>query len=568
MTDSNFTPEELAEANAQFEEWQKLDGSEPVDFDELESKLNSELEEQMADLEGIELDREKIGNPDSIGETIMNVVWEQIRNQVAKVAGDDFIEENYGLSLDLRNSAHIQTTENFKDGKIATHNQSIDYQKRYDGWQAKFQRNPDGSIATEHARITGEVQPKLTKDARKYLDGPKGSASMHMDHTVPAAEIIRDPAINAHLSPEEQSSFAIGDKNYKPLDAAANESKRDSKMTDWLDYERNGKKPADRFNIDEEELRERDKIAREELERLKKEGEERSIKTGKQSQKEEALRAGSKALRAVVMSLLTDLIKDIIRHLIKWFKSGKRKLDTFFKSVKKAIKSFVSNLKERLVNTIDTFFTTIIAAIWKPIVGVIKKAWMLLKQGYSSLKNAITYLKDPANKTKSFSIRMMEVGKIVIAGLTAGGAILLSEVIEKGLMTIPFLAIEIPLIGSIASLAGIFLGALVSGLIGALALNMIDRMIARQLKKENDRQQLSKGNEVLDTQDKLIIVVKKQVRKKKKNVATALVQRHHAAGQYFNDMQDAISENTKSSKNLHDSVEDTNNDINNILKTI
>ena len=105
----------------QLDEWAELD-CDAVDFDELESKLDSELEEQMADLEGLEVDREQIGNPDTIGHTIMNVVWEQFINQVGVVAGEDFVKENRGLTLDLRDSAHIQTTDNFAKGKIATHN--------------------------------------------------------------------------------------------------------------------------------------------------------------------------------------------------------------------------------------------------------------------------------------------------------------------------------------------------------------------------------------------------------------------------------------------------------------
>ena len=71
----------------QLEEWAKLD-TDSIDFDDLESKLDSELEEQMADLEGLEADREKIGNPDTIGHTVMNVVWEQFINQVGVVAGE------------------------------------------------------------------------------------------------------------------------------------------------------------------------------------------------------------------------------------------------------------------------------------------------------------------------------------------------------------------------------------------------------------------------------------------------------------------------------------------------
>lgn len=101
----------------QLQEWAKLD-CDSMNFDELEKKLNSELEEQMADLKGLELDREKIGNPDTIGHTVMNVVWEQFINQVGVIAGEEFIKENRGLTLDLRDSAHIQTTENFEKGNL------------------------------------------------------------------------------------------------------------------------------------------------------------------------------------------------------------------------------------------------------------------------------------------------------------------------------------------------------------------------------------------------------------------------------------------------------------------
>lgn len=145
----------MNENKNQLDEWAELE-CDAVNFDELESKLESELEGQMTELEGLEIDREKIGSPDSIGETVMNVVWEQFINQIGVTAGEDFIKENRGLNLDLRDSAHIQTTENFADGKIATHNDKIDYKKRHDDWQKNFQRNDDGSIKMRYDRINGE----------------------------------------------------------------------------------------------------------------------------------------------------------------------------------------------------------------------------------------------------------------------------------------------------------------------------------------------------------------------------------------------------------------------------
>lgn len=517
--------------------------AEDMDFAQLESQLEAEIDSQMEDLKVLEEEHDKIGNPATIGETVKNVVWEQFINQVGVIAGEDFIRENRGLTLDLRDSAHIQTTENFEKGKIATHNDKIDYQKRYDDWQANFQRNEDGSIKMERARITGEQQARLKYGARQYLNGPSGSASMHNDHTISAAEIIRDPEANAHLSREEQHDFATGSINYKPLDSSANESKGDARMEDWLNYERNGQRPAERFNINEDELKKRDAEARTEYERVKKEGEKRSIETGKKSQREEAFRISGKALRSVIMGLLASLVKDIIQKLVAWFRSGKRRLSTFIDSVKLAIKSFLSNMKTHLLNAGNTLITTIFTAIFGPVIGMIKKAWIFLKQGYKSVKEAIEFFKNPANKNMPFSIKMMEVGKIIVTGATAGGAILLGETIEKGLMTIPVFAFQIPLLGSLASLLGMFFGALISGLIGALALNLIDKMIAKKQQSINLSQQINKKNDIINSQEQILVVTAAQAANAKKDTAQNVMNRHQEASDIIEKSTSSVEEN-------------------------
>lgn len=517
--------------------------AEDMDFAQLESQLEAEIDSQMEDLKVLEEEHDKIGNPATIGETVKNVVWEQFINQVGVIAGEDFIRENRGLTLDLRDSAHIQTTENFEKGKIATHNDKIDYQKRYDDWQANFQRNEDGSIKMERARITGEQQAKLKYGARQYLNGPSGSASMHNDHTISAAEIIRDSEANAHLSREEQHDFATGSINYKPLDSSANESKGDARMEDWLNHERNGQRPAERFNINEDELKKRDAEARTEYERVKKEGEKRSIETGKKSQREEAFRISGKALRSVIMGLLASLVKDIIQKLVAWFRSSKRSLSTFIDSVKLAIKSFLSNMKTHLLNAGNTLITTIFTAIFGPVIGMIKKAWIFLKQGYKSVKEAIEFFKNPANKNMPFSIKMMEVGKIIVTGATAGGAILLGETIEKGLMTIPVFAFQIPLLGSLASLLGMFFGALISGLIGALALNLIDKMIAKKQRSINQSQQINKKNDIINSQEQILVVTAAQAANDKKDTAQNVMNRHQEANYIIEKSTSSVDEN-------------------------
>lgn len=524
--------------------------AEDMDFAQLESQLEAELDSQMEDLKVLEEEHDKIGNPATIGETVKNVVWEQFINQVGVIAGEDFIRENRGLTLDLRDSAHIQTTENFEKGKIATHNDKIDYQKRYDDWQANFQHDENGDVKTHQTR-TGKQEATLVNGARKPFDEGRPTGSVErgtdMDHTVSAGEIIRDPAANAHLSKEEQIAFANSEANLNEMNAGQNRSKGDKSMTDWLDNpNKNGQKPDEIFDINEEQkekYREKDKEARTEYERVKKKGEKRSIETGKKSQREEAFRIGGKALRSVIMGLLASLVKDIIQKLVAWFRSGKRSLSTFIDSVKLAIKSFLSNMKTHLLNAGNTLITTIFTAIFGPVIGMIKKAWIFLKQGYKSVKEAIEFFKNPANKNMPFSIKMMEVGKIIVTGATAGGAILLGETIEKGLMTIPVFAFQIPLLGSLASLLGMFFGVLISGLIGALALNLIDKMIAKKQRSINQSQQINKKNDIINSQEQILVVTAAQAANDKKDTAQNVMNRHQEANDIIEKSTSSVDEN-------------------------
>lgn len=556
----------MAKENAVLDKEEKLteDLSESFDFDELEEKLQSQLEEELADIQFLAEEKEKIGSLDNLGNVIMDVVWEQFLNQVAVTAGEDFIKENRGLHLDLRKEAHIQTTENFAEGKIATHNTEIDYQQRYDDWQSNFVKDENGNVVTHQTR-SGKEEATLVKGARKPFDKgrPTGSVENHtdMDHTVSAAEIIRDPAANAHMTKDEQIAFANSDANLNEMDSSLNRSKGEKSITEWLDNPNaNGQKPDEIFDIsaeDDAKMRQKDAEARKEYEKQKKEAEQKSIEAGKKSRKEEAFRIGGKALRAVLMQLLAELVREIIAKLIKWFKSSKKILDTLLDSLKEAIHSFIGRMKQHLINAGNTLFTTVATAIIGPVVGTIKKVWIMLKQGWSSLKDAIVYIKDPANKGKPIGRLLMEVGKIVIAGMTGIGAMLLGEVIEKGLMTIPIFAVEIPLLGSLANILGIFLGAVVAGIIGAIAINIIEKQIEKGMKRDNVNAQIKKGNEILRTQHQLLAVNKVKLDYTKVAIEQNIHDRHAAAANMMADSIETIRKNCATDE----SVEDTFGDI-------
>ena len=380
-----------------------------------------------------------------------------------------------------------------------------------------------------------------------------------MDHILPAAKIIRDPAANAHLTQEEQIRFANSDENLYEMNLSQNRSKGQKTISEWLDNPNaKGQKPKDIFNITDEEekrMRQNEEKADKEYKKTIDEGEQKSIETGKQSQKEEAFRMGGKALRAVVMQLLASFVKEVIAKLIKWFKTTKGKFEILLDSLKEAIHSFVEKLKTHLINAGNTLFNTIAAMIIGPVYDILKKAWMLLKQGWKSIKEAIDYMKNPDNKNQPLGRLILEISKIVTVGLTGAGAILLGEIIEKWLSSIPILLVEIPLLGSLANIIGIFMGAVVSGIIGAIAINLIQKMIKNKYETQIVDEKIDKSNEILRIQHKIINLNEDRVVETKERVVTNIKERHKNASDYIKDTFNKVFGEKNSTQEKMDEID-------------
>lgn len=547
------------------------DIDEEIDLDELEEKLQNRLDEEVSELKFLVEEKKKIGSVDNLGEIIKETVWEQFLNQIAIVAGEDFIKENRNLTLNLSNEAHIQTTENFVKGNIAIHNSYIDYKERYDDWNESFQKDLNGNIIT-HTTRTGKEENTLVRGARNIFDKnrPTGLSSdnIDIDHTISAGEIIRDPEANAHMSKKEQVEFANSEVNLNKMNASLNRSKGDKSVSDWLDNPNsNGQKPKEIFNIssdDESKLREKDFKAREEYKKIKNKAEEKSMILGRKSQKEEAFKVTGKALRSVFMQLLAELIKEIIAKLVKWFKSAKKTLNTLLESLKEAIHSFIGKLKTHLINAGIAIVSTIATAIIGPIFVTIKKVWIILQKGWNSLKEAIEYIRNPENKNKPVGILFMEVGKIIIAGLTGIGALVLGDEIEKGLRTIPIFDKEIPLIGSLANILGIFFGAIIAGIIGAIAINFIQVQVEKCLKMENVDLQIRKGNEILNLQSQVQAVSEVKLGYYKNRVAQEVYDRHMGAANEMKTMIENISNNCQVDDNINENLSDIDSILNSL----
>ena len=492
---------------------------------DLKSTLQVELNDILDELSSIEEDREKLQNNQYLEEAIQDIIWDQVQNQLAVQIGEEFIKDNNGQKLDLRKDAHIQTTENFEKGKFASHNREFNYQERYDKWQDNFTTNKNG----------GRV---LKKEARQFFDKGRdmGSAAVHKDHTVSIKEQLNDIEMAAFFSKEQVKEFANSSKNLHDLDASANKSKNDKTMTEFLNSERNGLKPEERFNIDRKQLEKDDKEAREELKNRKDENKNIAIQSGKKSRRKEALKVTGKALKAAVLQLLTEFLREIVKKFISWLGEREKNFGNFIAKVKEAITNFITNLSHHVLGVGQSMVTMLATSIIGPVVGTFMQVWTFIQQGWRSLTEAIDYLKNPENKNKSTSVKMLEIGKIIVAGVTAAGAIVLSSAIGATLLSIfPPLGVEIPLLGSLSGLIGTFMGATVAGIAGAFVLKLIDQMIVDKQIDELTNKKIDKYNDKLIVQDQMNAVGMALVRVDKMESLSQMEDRHHQAAEIMRD---------------------------------
>ena len=538
-----------------------------IKYDELlnlENSLENNLKDLIKDIEKIDLDREKLQNNEYLQESIENIVWEQVQLQLAAQIGDEFIKENNGQTLDLRKEAHIQTAENFEKGKFATHNRDVNYQERYDTWQNNFVKDDLGNIQT-HSTRSGKIVNTLIKEARKPFDTgrPTGSKEKgtQMDHTVSAGEIIRDPKANAFLTKEEQIAFANSKANLNEIRSEVNQAKGDLSTSELFDNPNSkGQYAREVHNIsskEEKQLREKDKEARTEYDRVRDEAEKRAIKSGKKSRRDEALKISGKALKAALLQLLSEFLRELISKFISWLKDTERNLSTFIDKIKEAIISFVNNLANHVLNVGKSVVTMIASAIVGPVINTVLKAWTFIHQGWKSLKEAIDYINNPENKDKSLDIMMLEVGKIIVAGLTATGAIVVGEVLGASLTaSFPVLAISIPLLGTIGSVIGTFMGATLSGIIGAFVLKLIDQQIANKQISELNSKKIDQNNEMLVIQDQLLDVKSIKLQVEKDSVINNIKERHDMAASMMKEkLSDIFAESTRDDKSDFDEID-------------
>lgn len=505
---------------------------ENFNFDELEAKLEAKLESDLADYKFLEVEKEKIGNPDSFGKVISDEIWKQFANQIG---------------LDITNETLIQKYDR-------------EHPETYDEVKDKVMKDSKYKEANKKMKTkqqNGELTDSYTGKKMKKND------KANLDHVVSRKELYENARRKqANLSTEE---LANKDENLQPTNDSLNKSKKEKSVDKYVaqreERERklreqnekankkidesnmspaekkaakakNNKRLQDKLNADDERMKAADKKARNAINK------DIAIGVTKQVGK----KAATDALKQMSIEALFTLLKEIMNGMVRFFKSQAKSFKLFLAEMKKAIHNFFSKITSFLKTGATSFVGTIVSEIFGPIVSMFKKLSSIIKQGVSTIWDAIKYLKDEKHKSEPFSIKIAQVGKIIVGGLVAGGAILLGNTFETALLTVPGMQIQLPLLGSLASIIGLFLASLVSGIIGAIVLNFIDKFIANKLRSNIVEKQIDSSNKILKQQKQLEVVSKMRNEQVKSKIAVSIKDRHEKAAEAMKDIIERMTD--------------------------
>lgn len=518
---------------------------ESFDLDELEEKLQSQLEEELSEFFFLESEKEKVGSPDELGKVILDEVWKQFGNQIG---------------LDMTNETTIQKYDREHPETYDEVGKAVMQDKRY----------KDANKEMKNQQESGNLKDEYTGNDIKRNE------NANLDHVVSRKELFENQRRKqANLSTQD---LANKDENMKPTNESLNKSKGKKSVDEYLkdraereqelikqnerankkidesnmsetekrlQKEKNSKRLQDKLDADDERMKKADKEARKAV--------NKDIAIG--ATKEIGKKAGKDALKTMVISALFSMLKEIMNGLVRFLKSQEKSFNLFLDEMKQSIKSFLSKIAKVFQTGASSFVGTVLSEIFGPIVSMFKKLASLIKQGVSSVIEAISYLRDKENISKPFSVKVAQVGKIVTAGIVAGGAIFLGEVFEKILLSVPGMQIVLPLMGTLANVIGMFLASLVSGLIGAIIINLIDKFIAKRQKAELQAEQLKKGNEIIGKQHEILHINVERLSQQKANTATSISSRHDAAAKEISASMKIIFGDEKETK---DNQEDFN----------
>lgn len=513
---------------------EEVDESQSLNYDELEELLEQQFEMEFSNLESLQTEFKEIGTPDKLSEVILDEIWNQFGNQIGLDMTSDTLLKQYNDNKDKPKEytkvigKSILEDKRFKDAK----NNMKD-------------KLSSGTLKDEYTGKTLKINEKV-----------------NLDHVVPRKQIFEnswrkiadiDPV---DLANKSENLAATNESLNKSKGAKSNSEyikNREQREKELRNQVQRANEKIDKKNISdaekrnlkaENEKRLNDKLAADSKKMLKAEKTAKKAinkDIAKKASVRMANKAGKDAVKAMFVAALFGMLKEIMNALVRFFKSKKRSFDAFLEEMKNALHSFFRKIKDFIKVGVDSFVGSIVGEIIGAFAQKLKKLPNLIRQLFGSIRESISYLSNPENQTHSTAIKIAHISKIITSGLVAVGAMFLGEYFEKYLLTIPNFGNPIPLLGTIANILGMFLASLLTGILGAIMINRLDRFISRKLIEENQKKQADKKNELLRIQDIQIFVAEENVAVKRNDIFSKMAKNHQKLRELLGNVQEEFS---------------------------
>ena len=506
--------------------------SENLNYDELEELLEEQFTMEFSNLKKLEVECKEISSPDKLGDVILDEIWNQFANQIGLDMTSDTLLKQY-------NDKHPNGYTKEEGAKIL-----------------KDKRYIDANKAMKETQKTGNLKDEYTGKKLKINE------KANLDHVVARKQLFENPW--RKIADIDTADLANKKENFAATNESLNKSKGATSNSDYIknrevrekklrDQVQRANEKIDKKNISDAEKRNlkainekklNDKLAADSKKMLNAEKKAKKAinkDIAKKVPVKVANKAGKDAVKAMFVAALFGMLKEIMNALVRFFKSKKRSFDSFLDEMKNALHSFFGKIRDFIKVGIDSFVGSIVGEIIGAFAQKLKKLPNLIKQLFSSIRESISYLSNPENQTHSTAIKIAHISKIITSGLVAVGALFLGEYFEKYLLPLPGMGFEIKFLGTIANILGMFLASLLTGILGAIMINRLDRFISRKLIEENQKKQADKKNELLRIQDIQIFVAEENVAVKRNDIFSKMAKNHQKLRELLGNVQEEFS---------------------------
>lgn len=506
--------------------------SENLNYDELEELLEQQFTMEFSNLEKLELECKEISSPDKLGDVILDEIWNQFANQIGLDMTSDTLLKQY-------NDKHPNGYTKEEGAKIL-----------------KDKRYIDANKAMKETQKTGNLKDEYTGKKLKINE------KANLDHVVARKQLFENSW--RKIADIDTADLANKKENFAATNESLNKSKGATSNSDYIknrevrekklrDQVQRANEKIDKKNISDAEKRNlkainekklNDKLAADSKKMLNAEKKAKKAinkDIAKKVPVKVANKAGKDAVKAMFVAALFGMLKEIMNALVRFFKSKKRSFDSFLDEMKNALHSFFGKISDFIKVGIDSFVGSIVGEIIGAFAQKLKKLPNLIKQLFGSIRESISYLSNPENQTHSTAIKIAHISKIITSGLVAVGALFLGEYFEKYLLPLSGMGFEIKFLGTIANILGMFLASLLTGILGAIMINRLDRFISRKLIEENQKKQADKKNELLRIQDIQIFVAEENVAVKRNDIFSKMAKNHQKLRELLGNVQEEFS---------------------------